>query len=247
MPALRRCQQLVGRDVDQDDFVRAVQHGVGHGLLHADAGDGAHRAIEAFQMLDIEGAPHVNARIQQLLHVLPAFGVARALDIAVRQFIDQQHRRMGGQGGVQVEFKQGAAAVGHLAQRQLREAGQQFGGFAAAMGFDHADQHLPSRPVLALRGIEHGVGLAHAGAGAEVNAQLAAAGALPFTAKLLQQLIGVGAGFCVLAKSERLSCQVAGDAKGNTKARVQNVLPTDRTSAVLPSFCGSAPAELPAW
>src|SRR5665647_3405225 len=56
LAGLEARQQFVGGDVHQDDLIGAVQHGVGHGLLHADAGNGAHSAIEALQMLDIEGA-----------------------------------------------------------------------------------------------------------------------------------------------------------------------------------------------
>ena len=76
LACLEAREQLVGRDVHQNDFIGAVKHRVGHGLVNADAGDGPHGAVEAFQVLHIQGGPHVNARAQQFLNVLPAFGVA---------------------------------------------------------------------------------------------------------------------------------------------------------------------------
>jgi hypothetical protein len=168
-------QQFVGRHVHQDDFVRLVQHRVGHGLVHTDAGDGTYRAVEAFQMLHIHGRPDVDARVQQFLHVLPAFGVARTLYVGVRQLVHQQHRRLARQRGVQVKLGQVAAAVRHVTQGQHRQAGQQFGGFATAVGFHNTHQHLAAGLVLALRRAQHGVGFADTRAGAEVNTQLAAA------------------------------------------------------------------------
>ena len=68
--------QFVGGHVDQDNLVCSVQYFVGHCLMHADAGDGTNGAIEAFQMLNVERGPNVNASVQQFLHVLPALGVA---------------------------------------------------------------------------------------------------------------------------------------------------------------------------
>ena len=68
-------QQLIGRHIDQNHFVGVVQHGVGHGFIDANTSDGADRAVKAFEVLHIERRPHVDAGFQQLLHVLPAFGV----------------------------------------------------------------------------------------------------------------------------------------------------------------------------
>ena len=48
-------QQLVGGHVHQNQLIGCVEHGVGHGLVDAYAGDGTHRAIQAFQVLHIDG------------------------------------------------------------------------------------------------------------------------------------------------------------------------------------------------
>ena len=46
---------------------------------------------------------------------------------------------------------------------------------------------------LTLRGRQHGIGLAHSGIGAKVDAQLAEMGALPICLQLSDQRVGVGA------------------------------------------------------
>ena len=71
-----------------------VEHMVRHGFTHAYADDPADQVIQAFQMLDVEGGPHVDAGAEQFFHVLPAFGVARAGHVAVGQFVHQYHGRM---------------------------------------------------------------------------------------------------------------------------------------------------------
>ena len=194
LAGFQAAEQLVGRHIDQDDFIGRIDHRVGHGFLHANAGDGTDGAVEAFQVLHIDRRPDINARVQQLLHVLPALGVARALDVAVRQFIDQQHVRLARQRRVQVKLLEAAAPVGNSAQRQLFKPGHQLGCFAAAMRFHHAQHDFAPGLVRALGGAEHGVGFADTGAGTKVNAQLAATRTVFVVAQLLQQLVGVGAG-----------------------------------------------------
>ncbi|MNS73633.1 hypothetical protein D3C72_1070800 [compost metagenome] len=187
-------REFVGRDVDQHHLVGLVEHGVGHGLVHAHAGDGADGAVEAFQVLHVECRPHLDAGGQQLLHVLPALGVARAGRVGVGEFVDQQHGGLARQCGVEVELRERAAPVGQLAQRQRVEPREQRGGLAAAVGFDHADEHVAPGLALAPGGAEHGPGLADTGTGTEVDAQLAAQRARLVAAQLREQGVGVGAG-----------------------------------------------------
>src|SRR5450759_745478 len=47
-------QQLVRGQVDQLDFIRALQHRVGHGLPYRDAGDLRDYIVEAFDVLDVD-------------------------------------------------------------------------------------------------------------------------------------------------------------------------------------------------
>ena len=49
------------------------------------------RDVYKRQVLDVYGGKHVDTGIEKLFDILPAFGVARAWRIAVRQFINQDH------------------------------------------------------------------------------------------------------------------------------------------------------------
>ena len=53
--------ELVGREVDQHDVGGLLQDRVGHGLAHGDAGDAGDDVGEAFEMLDVERGPDVDA------------------------------------------------------------------------------------------------------------------------------------------------------------------------------------------
>ncbi len=66
-------------------------------------------------------------------------------------------------------------------------------GLGAAMRLHQPHQNLAPCLPLALRGRQHGIGLAHSGIGAKVDAQLAEMGALPICLQLSDQRVGVGA------------------------------------------------------
>ncbi|MNQ63416.1 hypothetical protein D3C85_777970 [compost metagenome] len=79
------------------------------------------------------------------------------------QLVHQDQARPPQQGAVQVEFLQRMAAIGDILERQDGQSFEQRRGFAAAVGFDDACQHVD-----ALRGLragrhQHGVGLADPG------------------------------------------------------------------------------------
>ena len=127
--------------------------------------------VEGFQVLHVDGRIDVDAGGQQFLDVLPALGMARSFDIAVRQLVDQDERGAARERRVQVELLQRAAAHGGAAQRQALEAGGHGLGLAAPMGLDHAHDDVEAAVAQAPRRREHGVGLAHAGRGAEEDLQ----------------------------------------------------------------------------
>ncbi len=175
---LQARDQLARRQVDQHDVVQAVEHPIRHGLAHAYAGDAHHHVIEAFQMLDVDRGPDVDAGVQQLHHILPAPLVAAAGCIAMGQFVHQHQRRMPCEHGIQVHLLQGMAVVGHILQRQLWQPLQQRLGIGTAMGFHQPDHQVDAAAQLFLRAGQHGVGLAHARRRAEEHGQLAAGFAL---------------------------------------------------------------------
>ncbi len=189
---LQASDQFARRQIDQHDVVQAVEHAVGHGLADAHAGDPHHHVVEAFQMLDVDRGPDVDAGVQQLHHILPAPLMAAARRVAMGQFIHQHQRRMPCQHGVQVHLLQGMAVIGHVLQRQLRQALQQGLGIGASMGFHQAHHQVDAAAQLFLRAGQHGVGLAHARRRTEEHGQLAAG----FALQAFNQGIGL-AGTCI--------------------------------------------------
>ena len=81
-------EQFVRRQIDQLDFVGAVEHLVRHGLAHLHAGDLRDDIVEAFDVLHVDGRVDVDAGIEQFLDIHPAFRMPRAGMIGVREFVD---------------------------------------------------------------------------------------------------------------------------------------------------------------
>ena len=189
-------QQLVGRQVDDDDLVGFVEHAVGHRLVHAHTGDAADDVVQAFQVLHVQRGPHVVAVGQQFFNVLPAFGVARAGRVAVRQFVEQQHAGgvlgLEGECAVEIELVQRAAAVFDGARGQPRQAAGHRLGVGAAVRFDDADQHRAARRHLGPCRRQHRIGFADAGTGAEEDLQPAARRARGLGVDTGQQRIRIG-------------------------------------------------------
>ena len=78
---------------------------------------------------------------------------------------------MPGQDGVEVHLLEArAAVVDHPARHDL-EADDHVGGVASIVGLDEADDDVGAAFETAMRLAEHGVGLAHAGRGTEVDAK----------------------------------------------------------------------------
>ncbi|VEA72345.1 Uncharacterised protein [Serratia rubidaea] len=202
--------QIVRRQVDQHHLGGLIEDVVGDGFAHAYAGNAADHVVQALQVLYVDGGQHVDAGIQQLLHILPALGVARAVGVAVGQFIHQDQRRVTRQRGVQIEFAHHAAAVLDPFLRQYAQPVQQRGGFIAAVGFHHPDQNVKAQSALPLGLLQHGVGFADAGAGAEKHLQAAAR----FFVGDRQQAVRVGALLFIINHGNSLSGNEKGVRRG---------------------------------
>jgi hypothetical protein len=176
LPLLEAHQQVIRWKIHQLHLVRPLQERVRHILAHHHAGDLGHHVPQALQVLDVEGGVDINARVQQLHHVLPALLVAGAFHIGVGQLIHEDEGRPAAEGGLQVEFREKQPAVRELLPRQRLQALQQGGGFLPAVGLHHADHHIQAlgAPLLGFR--EHGVGLPHAGSRSEEDLQFGAPG-----------------------------------------------------------------------
>ena len=177
LAAFQARQQFVGGDIDQYHFIGQVKYRVRHGFGNPDAGDAADHIVEAFQVLDVHRREDVDAGVQQFFDVLPALRMARTGGIRMGQFIHQNQRRRPLQRAIEVEFADRLAAVLDRLERQHVQPFQHGGGLAAAMRFDHAHQHRAAFAHQLAGGGQHAEGLANAGRGAKIDAQLAACGA----------------------------------------------------------------------
>ena len=62
-------------------------------------------------MLHIECGPDIDARVEELFHVLPAFGMAGTWGVRMRQLIDQDERWLACERAVKIKLAQRDAAV----------------------------------------------------------------------------------------------------------------------------------------
>ena len=125
-------------------------------------------------MLHIDGGEDIDPGIEQLFHILPAFRVAGAGDVGVRQFVHQDHRRMDRQRAVEIKPRHLPPPVVMLFQRQDAQPFQQGSGFTAAVGFHHPGQHINALLTQPLRLFQHGVGFPDTRTGTEENLQFPA-------------------------------------------------------------------------
>ena len=69
-------------------------------------------------MLDVERRPDVDARLEQLLDILPAFGVTAVWRVGVREFIDHDEPWLARERGVEIEFLNHAPLMGDASTGQ---------------------------------------------------------------------------------------------------------------------------------
>ncbi len=163
--------ELIRRQIDKDDVRRLLQEPIGNGLAHDDAGDARDNVGEALEMLNIERRPDVDAGSQQLLDVLPALGVPAIGFVGVSKLVDDDQLGFTRQRCVEVEFLDRAAVIFDLAPRQDFEPVNESARLGAAMGLDKADDHIDAFVPETPRILQHRVGLADAGRGAEKHFQ----------------------------------------------------------------------------
>ena len=181
--------ELVGREVDQNDVARLLQEPVRDGLAHDDAGNPRDDVGEALEMLDIERRPNIDSGREKLLDVLPALGMAAFRRVGVGEFVDDDQLGLARQRGVEIEFLDRAAAILDLAPRQDFQPLDQRAGFGAAVRFDEPDDDVDAFFFQAPRVLQHRVGLPDAGRCAEEHLQPARG----FPAERRQQRVRVGA------------------------------------------------------
>ncbi len=185
--------KLVGGDVHQLDVVGAVEHLVGHCLALAHAGDLPDHVHQAFQVLDVQRGPDVDASGDQLGHVLPALGMAGTRHIGMGVFVHQQQPRPPRQGRVDVELHQGPTAVfDGLAGQHLQPAEHRLG-LGAAVGLDDPHNNINALGLSALGGLQHLVGFADSRGHPQEDLQPAPVRLAGFS----QQGVGIGSSWLV--------------------------------------------------
>ena len=120
---LEALDQIVRRQVDEFHFVRFVEHAVGHRFRDPDVRDLPNDVVEALEVLHVDGGVDVDTGRQQFLDVLPAFRMARARRVAVREFVDQHQVGVPREHRIDVEFVQHRTAILDAALRN-RPAGR---------------------------------------------------------------------------------------------------------------------------
>ena len=134
----------------------------------------------------------VDARVEQLLDVLPALQVPRAGRVGVRQLVDQDQLRSPAKRSVEVELLDLDPAVIDDPARQELEADEERAGVVPAVRLGDPDDHVA---LLVLRlepgGLQHRVRLAHARGRPEEDGELAARGLRFVFADAREQLVGV--------------------------------------------------------
>jgi hypothetical protein len=167
--------QDLGGHVEQIDAVSTGDDGVRDRLVLRDPRERLDGVIEAVQMLNIEIRDNVDARVEQLVDILPALIEATARHVAVGQLVNQRDRRPPRQQRVEVHLRKRRAVVGHPPQRNHLEPADPRNQIRAVVRLDHPDQHVNAllRQPQAL--IQHRKRLANPRRGAEVDVQPAPA------------------------------------------------------------------------
>ena len=171
LAVVQALDELVGREIDQNDVGGLLQDPIGNGLAHGDAGDARNDVSETLEMLDVERRPYADTCIQELLDVLPALRMPAVRSVAVSEFVNDDQLGLARERRVQIKFIERAPVVFNLAPRQDFEPFDERARFGAAMRLDEPDDDIDALVLQALRVLQHGVGLADSGRGAEKNLQ----------------------------------------------------------------------------
>ena len=158
--------QGVGRHVDQLDLIGAVDEGVGDRVtVHArDPGDDV---VERLELADVERGDHVDAGVEDRLHVLPTVSPPTTGWVGPTEVVDECDGRpaVDHRGGVHRPLQRFDARQTVGARRRV----------AAPVVVEHGQDDVGAAFGTAVTLVEHGERLAHAGRSTEVDAQCARA------------------------------------------------------------------------
>ena len=135
--------------------------------------------VEALDVLDVDGGIDVDAVGQQFLDVEIALGMAAARRVGVGEFVDQGDLRTARDQRVEVHLLEHLVPVADPLARQHFEPLQQRLRLRPSMGLDDTDHDIGARLPPGMRALQHLVGLADAGGGADKDLQPAGLVVLP--------------------------------------------------------------------
>src|SRR5579863_1284335 len=124
-------------------------------------------------MLNIHRTDHVDPRIQDFHHILPALFVLTPLDIRMRQLIDDHHLRMKIDHRLHIQFIQFFTLIEQLPPWQNRQSLQLQLRLLPPMCLDIPDLHIYPVTHQSLRLLQHSVRLPYPGAHADIDLELA--------------------------------------------------------------------------
>ena len=172
LAVLEALEELVGRQIDQLDLVGLLEYRIRHGLADHDPGDLRDDVVEGLEVLHVHGRVDVDAGVEKLDDVLPALGVSEAGGVRVRELVDEDQGGTARERGVEVELAQrGSAVIDHPRRKDLEPLEQRVG-LGPAVSLDAPDEHVDPVGLLLAHGLQHRVGLADPGGGAEEYLQL---------------------------------------------------------------------------
>ena len=176
---LQPLDQVIGRKVDQFDGVGAVEHRIGYGLSHPHMRDLRDHVVEAFDVLDVDGRIDVDAVGEQFLDIEIAFGMPAAGGVGMGEFIDQRDLRPPRDQRIEVHLLERLLLVGKPLAGQHLEPLQQGLRLRPSVGLDDTDHDVGACLSLGMGALQHLIGLADAGGGADKNFQSAGLIMLP--------------------------------------------------------------------
>ncbi len=163
--------QRLGGHVDEFDLVGAADDVVRDRLSLLDSGDARERVVEGLEVLHVDGGDDVDPCIEERLDVLPSLRMRRSRRVRVRHLVNQCDIGSSGENGLEVQVVELRAAVGDLAPRNDLESVEELPGAFASVGFHHGHDDIGSALEASSSFLQHLVGLADPGRGAEVHAQ----------------------------------------------------------------------------
>ena len=219
--------QRLGGHVDQLDLVSAARYLIGQGLVLRHAGDLFRHVAERLEVLDIQGGDDVDARVEQLVDVLPPLAVPAAGHVGVGELVHQRDLGVASEHRVQVHLGEGRAAVAHRAPRHLLQSLGHRRSQPAAVSLKERDNHVRAPRPAPLAFAEHRVGLPDTGRCAEINAELS-----PCHIRHAPRTLSREAGeFFPAKRAERLICPVPAHGSEQPSRLTENL-----------AACGKAPS-----